>query len=72
MKKKYEIEFMTMWCVIFAVLILIFSYLNFGVLERFYCIIISFGLLGLYYYNKDKKEEEDNFSHLEPQSPTLC
>ncbi|MBS7657253.1 MAG: hypothetical protein QXI71_06295 [Candidatus Bathyarchaeia archaeon] len=58
MKNELEMEFTAVWSVIFVVLNLAFSYLEFGVIEKFYCLIVSLGLLRLYYYNKEKKEED--------------
>lgn len=59
MKKKYEKDFEITGTIAFGILNLIFIYLGLNVLLRFYVYFVSMGIIGLYYYNKDAKEEKE-------------
>jgi hypothetical protein len=58
MNKKNEKAFALAGTIVFAIYNVIFAYLDLGVLWFFNLLLISYGILGLYYYNKDAKEEK--------------
>ena len=66
MKKKYERNFLLAGVLAHAILILVWGYSGMGILWRVYSYLVSMGILGLYYYNKDAKEEREKKT--EPQN----
>ncbi len=59
MKKKYETDFFLAGILVYAILNLIWIYSGLGALWRVLSYLGSMGIIGLYYYSKDAKEERE-------------
>jgi hypothetical protein len=58
LNKKNEENLCLTGIIVFAIYNVIFIYLGLGVLWKFLFFLASYGILGLYFYNKDVKEEK--------------
>jgi hypothetical protein len=59
MNKKNEINAFLTGSIMYAIEFIIFTYLGLGVIWRLLFLLASYGIIGLYYYNKDIKEEKE-------------
>ncbi len=69
MKKKYEMDCIITWSIVYAIFNIISSYLGLGATIKMYFFLGSWGIIGLYYYNKDAKEERQKKA--EPQDSVI-
>jgi len=58
MSKKYEMEILLSGSIMYLIIIIIFSYLGLGVIWKLLFLLASYGIIGLYFYNKEIKEEK--------------
>jgi len=59
MNKKYEMEILLTGSIMYLIILIIFTYLGLGVIWKVLFFLASYGIIGLYYYNKDLKEEKE-------------
>jgi hypothetical protein len=59
MNKKYEMEILLTGSIMYLIILIIFTYLELGVIWQVLFFLASYGIIGLYYYNKETKEKEE-------------
>jgi hypothetical protein len=58
MNKKNEMNILLTGSIMYLIIIIIFTYLGLGVIWRVLFYLASYGIIGLYFYNKEIKEEK--------------
>jgi hypothetical protein len=58
MNKKNEMNILLTGSIMYLIIIIIFSYLGLGVIWQLLFFLASYGIIGLYFYNKETKEEK--------------
>jgi hypothetical protein len=59
MNKKNEMNILLTGSIMFLIIIIIFTYLGLGIIWKLLFLLAGYGIIGLYFYNKEIKEEKE-------------
>jgi hypothetical protein len=58
MNKKNQMNIMLTGSIMYLIIFIFFTYLGLGVIWKLLFYLASYGIIGLYFYNKEIKEEK--------------
>ena len=59
MNKKNEMNILLTGSIMYLIIFIFFTYLGLGVIWKLLFYLASYGIIGLYFYNKEIKEEKE-------------